>query len=162
MHASIHLCKPHHPFSTLLLKFLVCLHFVQAMAGNQKMQLLKSERRMFSSSDDNAVIKQVTATHAPDGREVEVRLILDVVEDVLKRSTPTIVVVELQSHTPFVILSELSDGVIIMFLTIKATVFIVIIIIVIFFFLIFPLFVPRFIIFFFLIVVFVVGQDFCY
>lgn len=59
------------------------------------MQLLKSERRMFSSSDDNAVIKQVTATHAPDGREVEVRLILDVVEDVLKRSTPTIVVVEL-------------------------------------------------------------------
>lgn len=95
MHASIHLCKPHHPFSTFLLKFLVCLHFVQAMAGNQKMQLLKSERRMFSSSDDNAVIKQVTATHAPDGREVEVRLILDVVEDVLKRSTPTIVVVEL-------------------------------------------------------------------
>ena len=102
MHARIHLCKPHHPFSTLLLKFLVCPHFVQAMAGNQKMQLLKSERRMFSSSDDNAVIKQVTATHAPDGREVEVRLILDVVEDVLKRSTPTIVVVELQCHTPLI------------------------------------------------------------
>lgn len=67
------------------------------MAANQKMQLAvrgERERRMFSTSDDNAMMKQVVATHVPDGRDVEVRLILDVVEDVLQHATPTIVMVD--------------------------------------------------------------------
>lgn len=63
-----------------------------AAAAAQKM-LLKSERHLFSSSDDAAVLKKILATHAPDGHEVDVRPLLHVVEDVLQRSTPTVLVV---------------------------------------------------------------------
>lgn len=67
------------------------------MAGTveqqQRMQLIKGERHLFSSSDDATVMKQILATHAPDGREVEVRPILKLVEDILRRATPTVVMV---------------------------------------------------------------------
>lgn len=67
------------------------------MAGTveqqQRMQLIKGERHLFSSSDDAIVMKQILATHAPDGREVEVRPILNLVEDILRRATPTAVMV---------------------------------------------------------------------
>ncbi|XP_022134745.1 protein SIEVE ELEMENT OCCLUSION B-like [Momordica charantia] len=53
-------------------------------------QLIKSDRRMFSASDDNAMTKQVLATHAPDGREVDVKPILLMVEDIIRRATPDI------------------------------------------------------------------------
>ncbi|XP_058092436.1 protein SIEVE ELEMENT OCCLUSION B-like [Magnolia sinica] len=66
---------------------------LQTMAS-QKLQLIKGERHLFSSSDDNAVTKQIQATHAPDGRDVDVRAIMHVVEDILKRATPTIVVAQ--------------------------------------------------------------------
>ncbi|KAM0940820.1 putative sieve element occlusion [Dioscorea sansibarensis] len=48
----------------------------------QKMELIKGERHLFSSSDDSTVMKQITVTHAPDGREVDVMPILHIVEDV--------------------------------------------------------------------------------
>ncbi|XP_039133185.1 protein SIEVE ELEMENT OCCLUSION B-like [Dioscorea cayenensis subsp. rotundata] len=71
------------------------------MAGTveqqQRMQLIKGERHLFSSSDDATVMKQILATHAPDGREVEVRPILKLVEDILRRATPTVVMVP-QAH----------------------------------------------------------------
>ncbi|XP_039133186.1 LOW QUALITY PROTEIN: protein SIEVE ELEMENT OCCLUSION B-like [Dioscorea cayenensis subsp. rotundata] len=71
------------------------------MAGTveqqQRMQLIKGERHLFSSSDDAIVMKQILATHAPDGREVEVRPILNLVEDILRRATPTAVMVP-QAH----------------------------------------------------------------
>lgn len=54
-------------------------------------QLIKSDRRMFSASDDSAMVKQIQATHAPDGREVDVKPILHVIEDILHRATPTMV-----------------------------------------------------------------------
>lgn len=63
----------------------------------QKMQLIKGERHLFSSSDDNVVMKQILATHSPDGRDIDVRPILNVIEDILKRASPTTVVV---SFTP--------------------------------------------------------------
>ncbi|KAK7302171.1 hypothetical protein RJT34_13052 [Clitoria ternatea] len=47
-----------------------------------KMQPRK-ERRMFSTSDDSAMMKQVQATHAPDGREIDVKPILQVVDEIL-------------------------------------------------------------------------------
>ncbi|KAG6635040.1 protein SIEVE ELEMENT OCCLUSION B-like isoform X1 [Carya illinoinensis] len=49
------------------------------------------DRRMFALSDDNALMKQIIATHAPDGREVEVKPILQIIGDVFRRATPTLV-----------------------------------------------------------------------
>lgn len=65
---------------------------MMAAQAAQKM-LVKSERHPFSSSDDASVVKQILATHTPDGREVDVRALLHIVEDVLQRSTPTVLVV---------------------------------------------------------------------
>ncbi|EEF47605.1 conserved hypothetical protein [Ricinus communis] len=48
----------------------------------------RGERHMFSTSDDNAMMKQIQATHAPDGREFDVRPLLNVVEDVFQRAVP--------------------------------------------------------------------------
>lgn len=53
-------------------------------------QLIKSDRRMFSSSDDGAMMKQIQATHLPDGREVDVNPILQIIEDILSRAIPSI------------------------------------------------------------------------
>lgn len=53
-------------------------------------QLIKSDRRMFSASDDNAMMKQIQATHSPDGREVDVKPILHIIEDILGRALPSI------------------------------------------------------------------------
>ncbi|XWS47856.1 hypothetical protein CRYUN_Cryun13aG0021300 [Craigia yunnanensis] len=53
-------------------------------------QLLRSERRMFSASDDSAMMKQIQSTHAPDGRVVDVKPILQIVDNVLRHITPNI------------------------------------------------------------------------
>ncbi|KAJ7945780.1 protein SIEVE ELEMENT OCCLUSION B-like [Quillaja saponaria] len=48
----------------------------------------RSERnRMFATSDDNAMMKQILATHVPDGREVDVKPILNLTEDILQYVT---------------------------------------------------------------------------
>lgn len=54
-------------------------------------QLIKSDRRTaFATSDDSAMMKQIQSTHSPDGREVEVKPILQVIEDVLHHANPSI------------------------------------------------------------------------
>ncbi|KAA8542200.1 hypothetical protein F0562_023352 [Nyssa sinensis] len=53
-------------------------------------QLIRSDRRMFSASDDSAMNRQIQATHTPDGREVEVKPILHVIENILHLATPAI------------------------------------------------------------------------
>lgn len=54
-------------------------------------QLIKSDRGMtFAASDDSAMMKQIQSTHSPDGREVDVRPILHVIEDILRRANPSI------------------------------------------------------------------------
>lgn len=45
---------------------------------------------MLSSSDDNVMLEQIQGTHSPDGREVDVRSLLRIVEDIIKRTTPSI------------------------------------------------------------------------
>lgn len=55
------------------------------------MQLIKGDRHLFSSSDDNVVMKQILATHSPDGRDLQVRPILNVIEDILNRASPFVV-----------------------------------------------------------------------
>ena len=39
-------------------------------------------------SDDNMMVKQIHSTHAPDGREFDVRPLFQLVEDILHRATP--------------------------------------------------------------------------
>ncbi|KAG7954385.1 hypothetical protein I3843_11G013900 [Carya illinoinensis] len=48
------------------------------------------DRRMFALSDDNALVKQIIATHAPDGREVDVEPILQIIGDVFRRASPSL------------------------------------------------------------------------
>ncbi|KAF6176950.1 hypothetical protein GIB67_027750 [Kingdonia uniflora] len=61
------------------------------LAPYQNMQqLLRGERHLFTTSDDNVMMKQIQGTHAPDGREVNVKPLFNVVEDILLRSTPGI------------------------------------------------------------------------
>lgn len=51
-------------------------------------QLVRKDRRMFSSSDDSAMMKQVLGTHSPDGREVALEPILYFIEETLRRAVP--------------------------------------------------------------------------
>ena len=48
----------------------------------------RGDRHLFSSSDDNAMMKQIQATHAPDGREFAVRPLLHLVEDIFHHAMP--------------------------------------------------------------------------
>ncbi|KAJ6771134.1 PROTEIN SIEVE ELEMENT OCCLUSION B-LIKE [Salix koriyanagi] len=50
----------------------------------------RRERNMFTSSDDTAMMKQIQATHAPDGREFSVKPLLHIVEDIFLRATTTV------------------------------------------------------------------------
>ncbi|EEF35453.1 protein SIEVE ELEMENT OCCLUSION B [Ricinus communis] len=53
-------------------------------------QLIKGDRLLFSSSDENAMTKQIQATHSPDGREFDVKPLLNIVENIFDRAAPTI------------------------------------------------------------------------
>lgn len=41
-------------------------------------------------SDENSMMKQILATHTPDGREVDVKPLFQLVEDILSRSSPAV------------------------------------------------------------------------
>lgn len=58
----------------------------------QQQQIVRrtADRRMFSSSDDSAMMKQIQSTHAPDGRVVDVKPIMLVIEEILRRASPGI------------------------------------------------------------------------
>ena len=53
-------------------------------------RMIKSDHRMFSASDDSTMMKQIQATHAPDGRELDVKPFLHIIEDILRRANPII------------------------------------------------------------------------
>ena len=53
-------------------------------------QLIKRDRGMMTLSDDNMMLKQIHETHAPDGREFNVRPLFRLVEDILNRATLTV------------------------------------------------------------------------
>ncbi|TYJ07970.1 hypothetical protein E1A91_A11G042100v1 [Gossypium mustelinum] len=61
-----------------------------ATQSSHSQQLMRSERRMFSASDDSAMMKQIQSTHLPDGRFLDVKPILQVIDNVLRHLTPTI------------------------------------------------------------------------
>lgn len=58
--------------------------------GQPVQHMIRGDRHLFSTSDDTAMMKQIQATHVPDGREVDVKPLLNVVEDILNRATPGI------------------------------------------------------------------------
>jgi Sieve element occlusion N-terminus len=60
---------------------------------------LRGERHLFTSSDDSIVMKQIQATHSPDGRDFDVRPLMRVVEDALRRATPIPIVVLLFNYS---------------------------------------------------------------
>ncbi|KAL1804509.1 hypothetical protein DCAR_0936160 [Daucus carota subsp. sativus] len=55
-------------------------------SGVARMQQARSDRSLFSTSDDNAMMKQIQGTHSPDGREFDVKPILLIIEDVMHRA----------------------------------------------------------------------------
>ena len=70
-----------------------------SVSSNTSQQLIRNDRgSMLMMSDDNVVMKQIVETHAPDGREVDVKPLLHLVEDILKRATLQIDTV---SYQPF-------------------------------------------------------------
>ncbi|XVE54577.1 hypothetical protein DITRI_Ditri03aG0092700 [Diplodiscus trichospermus] len=52
--------------------------------------LVRSERGLFTSSDDSAMMKQIQSTYTPDGRVVDVKPILQIIDNVLRHATPNI------------------------------------------------------------------------
>lgn len=55
-----------------------------------RVQKARGERHMFATSDDNAMMRQIQATHAPDGREFNVKPLLYIIEDIFQRATPSV------------------------------------------------------------------------
>ncbi|KVH88937.1 hypothetical protein Ccrd_024684 [Cynara cardunculus var. scolymus] len=49
---------------------------------------LRSDRNMFSASDDNAMMKHIVATHSPDGTLFNVRPLIQIIEDIMQRVDP--------------------------------------------------------------------------
>jgi hypothetical protein len=82
------LLLPHNPKNPLLIKMAGLPLRHPAQGFNASQQLIKSDRgSMLTMSDDNVMMKQIVGTHAPDGREVDVKPLLLLVEDILKRAT---------------------------------------------------------------------------
>ena len=44
---------------------------------------------MLTMSDDNALVSHILGSHTPDGRDVDVKPLLRLVEDILRRATLT-------------------------------------------------------------------------
>ncbi|KAI3688678.1 hypothetical protein L2E82_46435 [Cichorium intybus] len=64
---------------------------IQLRKHSEKMsrQMFKKEQlRIFSSSDDSTIKKHVLATHAPDGREVDLDLLISIIEEAFHHAIP--------------------------------------------------------------------------
>ncbi|KAM0016628.1 putative sieve element occlusion [Helianthus debilis subsp. tardiflorus] len=48
----------------------------------------RGDRQVFSSSDDNAMMKNILATHSPDGTNIDVIPLLQIIKDIMHRSHP--------------------------------------------------------------------------
>ncbi|XP_074274367.1 protein SIEVE ELEMENT OCCLUSION B-like [Silene latifolia] len=48
----------------------------------------RGDRHMFSTSDDTAMVSQLKATHSPDGRDIDIKPLLHIIEDVFSRAQP--------------------------------------------------------------------------
>ncbi|KAI7741939.1 hypothetical protein M8C21_024318, partial [Ambrosia artemisiifolia] len=64
-------------------------HGITGPVHNSMMQQLNGGERnsIFSTSDDNVIIKQVLDTHLPDGTDVDIKPLVHIVEDILRHAT---------------------------------------------------------------------------
>uniref|UniRef100_A0A7N0U8I1 Sieve element occlusion n=1 Tax=Kalanchoe fedtschenkoi TaxID=63787 RepID=A0A7N0U8I1_KALFE len=74
------------------------------MPSVHSQQLIRGDRTMFAASDDNVMTRQILATHTPDGREIDVRPIIHLVEEIFHRANPSIEAME-----PHAIAETLAD-----------------------------------------------------
>ncbi|GAA0138615.1 hypothetical protein LIER_00326 [Lithospermum erythrorhizon] len=65
-------------------------HAAAAAAAARSQQIVRRERGMFSASEDSAMIKQISSTHTPDGRQVDVIPLIQVIEELLHQISPSI------------------------------------------------------------------------
>ncbi|TXG56164.1 hypothetical protein EZV62_017477 [Acer yangbiense] len=64
---------------------------VTTQMTTQKMQQLRLDRHMFATSDDQyEMLKQVEATHAPDGRQFALKPLLYIIDDIFQRAAPSV------------------------------------------------------------------------
>lgn len=56
---------------------------------------------MFLTSDDNAMMRHIEETHIPDGRDFDVKPLVQIIEDIVHRATPISVRVHIIIHLPF-------------------------------------------------------------
>ncbi|KAK4841218.1 hypothetical protein QYF36_000882 [Acer negundo] len=54
------------------------------------MQQLRRDRHMLATSEDHAMLKQVEATHAHDGRQFVVKPLLHIIEDIFQSASPSV------------------------------------------------------------------------
>lgn len=84
---------------------------------------LRGDRHMFSSSDDNAMMKHILATHAPDGTYFDVKPLLQIIEDIMNRANPDAKLIgnqaELDAIVENVIYNEATEMLEVMALTIN-------------------------------------------
>ena len=59
------------------------------LAPNATHQLIRGDRSMLTMSDDNALVSHILGSHTPDGRDFDVKPLLRLVEDILRRATLT-------------------------------------------------------------------------
>lgn len=52
--------------------------------------MMKGDKFRFTTSDDNTLLKQVQSTHLPDGRVIEVKPLIHIVEGIFKLADPSI------------------------------------------------------------------------
>ena len=63
------------------------MNFIANIIFNRNHNRNRNTKQALTMSDDNVMMKQSVGTHAPDGREVDVKPLLYLVEDILKRAT---------------------------------------------------------------------------
>ncbi|XP_050270978.1 protein SIEVE ELEMENT OCCLUSION B-like [Quercus robur] len=59
------------------------------LAPSAMNQLIRGDRSMLTLSDDNVLVSHILGSHSPDGRDVDVKPLLRLVEDILRRATLT-------------------------------------------------------------------------
>ncbi|KAL9672815.1 hypothetical protein QQ045_029068 [Rhodiola kirilowii] len=64
------------------------------MPSAHRQQLIKGDRNVFAASDDSVMTRQILATHTPDGREIDVRPIIHLVEEIFHRANSSVEAIE--------------------------------------------------------------------
>ncbi|KAK9675501.1 hypothetical protein RND81_11G010800 [Saponaria officinalis] len=56
----------------------------------ERKQRLKGDRQLFATTDDAAMVNQLKATHSHDGRDIDVKPLMHIIEDIFSHAAPSI------------------------------------------------------------------------